>query len=168
MELKSEKLHFEINPGQNRPIGYIRNSYREDGKVKHQTLSKIHGLTLGQLQNMKAAFDGETLSRDNIKLSGGREYGASAMLFELSKRIGLDKLIYSRNESWVRSSLAMIIGRIIYQGSKLALSQVTSFSCLWEVCGIKIDEIDVDTHCYFAMDELLLRQESGGVAGCNK
>lgn len=116
MILKSNALHFEINKSRNRPIGYIRNSYWEDGKVKHQTISKIHGLTTEQLMNMKAAFDGKVIKHDDIKFSEGREYGASAMLFELAKKIGLDKCIYSRNEEWVRCSLVMIIGRIVYQG----------------------------------------------------
>jgi transposase len=69
----------------------------------------------------------------------------------------LDKIIYSRNEPWVNGALAMIIGRIVYQGSKLSLSRVTDFSCLWEICGINA-EIDVDKHCYEAMDELFARQ----------
>ena len=159
MKLKSSSLHFEINPSRNKPIGYIRNSYREDGKVKHQTISKIHGLPLEQLQNMKAAFDGRTISVDDIVVSDGREYGASSMLHALAKKIGLDKLIYSGNEFWVRCVMAMIIGRIIYQGSKLALSRVPDMSCLWEICGVADAEIDVNRHCYDAMDELLARQK---------
>ena len=42
MKLYSESLHFEINPSRNKPIGYIRNSYRENGKIKHQ--AKYDGL----------------------------------------------------------------------------------------------------------------------------
>ena len=159
MKLKSTALHFEIMTGSTKPSGYIRNSYREGGTVKHQTIARINGLPIEQLENMKAAFEGKTVKTDDIKISEGREYGASAMLFELAKKIGLDKLIYSRLELWVRCVLAMIIGRIVYQGSKLALSKVITYSCLWEVCGVK-DDIDVDKHCYDAMDELLERQES--------
>jgi len=158
MKLKSDKLHFEINPSRNKPIGYIRNSYREGGKVKHQTVGKINGVPLEKLQEMKAAFDGKPFSGDDIKISGGREYGASAALHALAKKIALDKTLYSRNEPWVGSALAMIIGRIVYQGSKLALSRVADISCLWEVCGVG-GEIDVDKHCYDAMDELLPRQK---------
>ena len=156
--LKSESLHFEINPSRYKLIGYIRNSYREDGKVKHQTISKIHGLSHEQLQNMKAAFDGAAIKHNDIKLSDGREYGASALLYNLAKKIGLNTLMYSKNEPWVRNALAMIIGRIVYQGSKLALSKIVSISCLWEVCGVKNITIDVDKNCYDAMDELLARQ----------
>ena len=159
MNLKSESLHFEIMKGTTKPSGYIRNSYRENGKVKHQTISRINGLPLAQLQVMKDAFDGNVVSAKSIVLSDGKEYGASAMLFDLAKKIGLDKIIYSRNEQWVRDALAMIIGRIVYQGSKLALSRIQEISCLWEICGVNEAEIDVNKHCYDAMDELLARQE---------
>jgi transposase len=159
VKLKAKSMYFEIMTGSTKPSGYIRNSYREDGKVKHQTISRINGLTLEQLQNMKAAFDGETIKRGDIKMTGGREYGASAMLYGLAKKIGLDKLIYSRNELWVRCVLAMIIGRIVYQGSKLALSRVADISCLWEICGVSGSGISVDRHCYDSMDELLIRQK---------
>jgi hypothetical protein len=53
----------------------------------------------------------------------------------------------------------MIIGRIVYQGSKLALSRVSEISCLWEICGVSDAEINVDRHCYDAMDELFTRQK---------
>ena len=158
IKLKSDALHFEIMKGKKQPSGYIRNSYREDGKVKHQTVGRINGLSMDQLLNLKAAFDGNVVRREDIKISEGREYGASALFFSLAKQIGLDKLIYSRNEPWVRNVLAMVIGRIIYQGSKLALSKVPPFSCLWEICGVLDDEIDVDKNCYDALDELLSRQ----------
>ena len=158
MILKSDSLHFEINHSRYKPIAYIRNSYRENGKVKHQTVAKIHGLSFAQLQNMKAAFNGAAIKHDDIKLSGGREFGASTLLYNLAKKIGLDTLIYSKNEPWGRNALAMIIGRIVYQGSKLALSNIVSISCLWEVCGVKDITIDVDKNCYDTMDELLARQ----------
>ena len=159
MKLKSQALFFEIIKGNTKPSGYIRNSYREDGKVKHQTISKINGLSLEQLQDLKATFDGKTIRIDDITLTNGREYGASHLFFELSKKIGLDKILYSRKQPWVVSSLALIIGRIIYQGSKLSLSRVPDISYLWEVCGVE-ENIDVNKHCYEAMDELIARQNA--------
>ena len=160
MKLHSDSLHFEIMKGSTKPSGYIRNSYRENGKVKHQTISRINGLSLEQLQNIKAAFNGNTIKIEDIVLSDGREYGASALLYGLAKKINLDKLIYSRNEPWVRNALAMIIGRVVYQGSKLSLSRIPEISCLWETCGVLEDKIDVNHHCYDAMDELLARQKN--------
>ena len=159
MKLKSQALHFQIVKGNTKPSGYIRNSYREDGKVKHQTISRINGLSMDQLLNLKAAFDGKTIRMDDITLTDGREYGASNLLFELSKKIGLDKILYSRCEPWVANALALIIGRIVYQGSKLSLSRVPDISYLWEICGVD-GEIDVNKHCYCAMDEIIARQNS--------
>ena len=158
MKLKSSALYFEIHPSRSKPIGYIRNSYREDGKVRHQTVAKLHGIPLPQLQAMKTAFDGKSISVADIVITDGKEYGASATLCALAKKIGLDKIIYSRSESWVNCALAMIIGRIIYQGSKLSLSRATDISHLWEICGVE-GEVDVDKHCYEAMDELYSRQD---------
>ena len=83
MNLKSGSLHFEIMMGTTKPSGYIRNSYRENGKVKHQTISRINGLCLAQLQNLKAAFDGNTIKRDDVKISHGREYGAYSHKLEV-------------------------------------------------------------------------------------
>ena len=60
---------------------------------------------------------------------------------------------------WVRDVLAMIIGRIVFQGSKLSLSNITQESALWEVCGFDTRDIDVDKHCYESMDKLLERQK---------
>ena len=96
-------------------------------------------------------------SPDDLKIVRSREEGASKALFELAKDIGLDKMLYSRTDPWVRSALAMIIGRIVYQGSKLSLSHCGDYSALWNVCGVE-GPIDVNTHCYEVMDRLLDRQ----------
>ena len=95
-----------------------------------------------------------------LRTTASLEYGASAALLRLAKDIGLDKALYSRpHEPWVRDCLAMIVGRLIYQGSKLALSQVTDFSALWSLCGTE-GPIDVNEHCYAPMDRLLERQHA--------
>jgi transposase len=45
----------------------------------------------------------------------------------------------------------------VYAGSKLALSHQWKNSALWELCGTE-GAVDVDLHCYAAMDRLLSRQ----------
>ena len=45
-------------------------------------------------------------------------------VLEVLKDLGLDKAIYSRREAWVRQVLAMIVGRVVYQGSKLLSAAV--------------------------------------------
>ncbi|MEK6557206.1 MAG: IS1634 family transposase, partial [Candidatus Margulisiibacteriota bacterium] len=53
----------------------------------------------------------------------------------------------------------MIIGRIVYQGSKLFLVNTYEISALWELAGHKHGvRPDVEEHCYKPMDRLLERQ----------
>ncbi len=77
------------------------------------------------------------------------------------RQVGLDQLIYSRKEPWREDILALIVGRIVYQGSKLALTGVYQDSALWELCGHPAGKRpDVEKHAYLPMDRLLDRQES--------
>ncbi|HUF60993.1 MAG TPA: hypothetical protein VMN36_02865, partial [Verrucomicrobiales bacterium] len=85
------------------------------------------------------------------------EYGASQALLSLARQLGLHRILYSRAESWVECALAMIVGRIIYQGSKLGLCNQWANTSLWELCGVQ-GRPDVEQHCYEVLDRLLERQ----------
>jgi hypothetical protein len=151
---------LEIQTHRKTPYALLRSSYWEDGKVKHDTLCQLKGLSLEQLRAMQAAIQGKTVMKEDFKITSSREYGASFACVSMMKELGLDKSIYSRvSDEWVRSSLAMIAGRIVYAGSKLSLSHFSPYSALWEICGIS-GGIDVNTHCYNAMDRLFKRQEA--------
>ena len=84
---------------------------------------------------------------------------ASRALLQLAKDLGLHRALYSRTEPWVESALAMIVGRIVYQGSKLSLCNQWPNTCLWELCGVE-GRPDVEDHCYLPMDRLLQRQSA--------
>jgi transposase len=158
MKRKSDAYHLDIRATRKNPYGLLRNSYREDGKVKKETICCISGLSLEQLRMIQAAIRGKTILKEDFKITRSCEYGASFACVALLKKLGLHIDIYSRtNEEWVRSCLAMIAGRIVYAGSKLSLSHCSSYSALWEICGID-GVVDVNVHCYDAMDELLDRQ----------
>ena len=163
------RIHLEIQSRGNRHYGIFRSSYRVGADVRHRTHGRVSGIALPRLRLMQAALRDELVPRGSaeaIKVLESRECGASAALLQLAKDLGLDRLLYSRAEPWVKGALAMIIGRVLYAGSKLALSQVGQVdspgrsgprSALWEICGIE-GEVDVDTHCYEPMDRLLERQ----------
>jgi transposase len=158
MKLKSSSYHLDIRTDRNKPYGLLRNSYREDGKVKKQTICQFVGLSMQQLKLMRASLQGNAVMKDEFEVISSREYGASFACMSILKELGLHSVIHSRPSlDWVKSAIAMIIGRIVFAGSKLALSNCGGYSALWEVCGIT-DDIDVDTHCYDAMDKLFARQ----------
>ena len=163
------RIHLEIQSRGDRHYGVFRSSFRVGAQVRHHTHGRVSGVALPQLRLMQAALRDELVPRSSdeaLKVLGSRECGASAALLELAQELELDRLLYSRNEPWVKCALAMIIGRVIYAGSKLSLSQVGLLdsskrsgprSALWEICGIE-GQVDVDTHCYEPMDRLLERQ----------
>ena len=157
---KSSRLHLEIQTHRANPYGLIRSSYRENGVIKHETLSRITGVPLATLKLIQAAFQGNVVLKSDFKILNSKEYGASFALRQIARSTGLDKIIYSRPaEPWVQDVMAMIVGRVIYAGSKLSLTRVGSFSSLWELCGVTDTDIDVNHHCYSPMDRLMERKD---------
>jgi len=155
-------VHLEIQTHRGKPCGVIRSTFREDGKVKHTSHGRIAGVPLNTLRLIQAAFRGDVLPKHHpeaLRLLSSKEYGASHALLVLADEVGLTRAIYSRREPWVRDCLAMIVGRVIHAGSKLALSHLWKTTALWELCGTP-GAVDVRTHCYAAMDRLLARQEA--------
>ena len=162
--MKRPPIHLEIQRHRSNPVGLLRSTFRDsDGKIKHRQHGRLTGASLLALLNVQAALRGEVIRKDHpeaFKILTSKEWGASAALLALAKDIGLDTALYSKsNLPWVRDTLAMIIGRILYQGSKLSLSHQWKHTALWELCGTE-GPIDVDAHCYEPMDRLLERQAS--------
>ena len=155
-------VHLEIQKHRSSVCGVLRSSYREDGRVKHSNHGRITGLALEQLQLIQAAFRGEVVPKDApeaFQVLSSKEYGGASALLALAKELGLPQMIYSRNEPWVNDCLAMIIGRLLYAGSKLSLSHQWKSTVLWELCGVS-GPVDVEQHCYEPMDRLLDRQKA--------
>ncbi len=153
-------LHLEIQTSRKSPVGILRTSFRENGKMKHAQHGRITGCSLTQLKTLQLAFRERVVPLDDpqaFKILNSREYGASYSILAIAKQIGLPQVLYSRPEPWVNSLLAMIVGRLVYAGSKLSLCNHAPNTCLWELCGIE-DPPTVDSHCYEPMDKLLQRQ----------
>ena len=73
--------------------------------------------------------------------TASREYGAAAAVLQVAKALGLERLLYSRREAWVCYVLAMIVGRVVYQGSS---SPHPALAGLWPLCGVEENPPDVD------------------------
>jgi transposase len=160
----ARRLHLEIQTHRANPVGIIRSSFRdrETQTVKHTQHGRITGLSLQQLKLIQAAFQGDVVPKNDpgaFQCTNSKEYGASYAVLEMARQLDLDTILYSRNEPWVRDCLAMIVGRVVYAGSKLALSNQWKNSALWELCGVQ-GKVDVEDHCYKPMDRLLERQKA--------
>jgi hypothetical protein len=67
--------------------------------------------------------------------------------------------LFTRAKKDGQDCLAMIVGRIVYAGSKLALSNQWKNTALWELCGVE-GKVDVEEHCYLPMERLLERHSA--------
>jgi transposase len=160
MIIRNGNLHLEIQTSRKTPVGLLRTSFYEKGQTKHTQHGRITGCTLSQLKLLQKAFREDVIpadSPDAFQIIQSKEYGASVSIYKIIQSIGLDKVLYSRKSPWVNSVLVMIIGRLLYAGSKLSLCHQQKNTALWEVCGIE-GKIDVEKHCYWPLDELLKRQ----------
>jgi hypothetical protein len=160
MQTAHGNLHLEIQTSRKSPVGILRTSFRKNGKMKHTQHGRITGCSLEQLKILQLAFRERVVPVDDpqaFQILSSREYGASYSILTIAKQLGLHQVLYSRPEPWVSGALAMIIGRLLYAGSKLSLCNHHPNTCLWELCGIE-DPPDVDAQCYEPMDRLLQRQ----------
>ena len=160
----SGNLHLEIQTSRRNPVGILRTSSRDKSskKIVHTQHGRITGCSIDQLKMLQLAFRDQVLPADSpgaFRILSSREYGASRALLQLARELGLHRTLYSRPEPWVDSVMAMIVGRIVYQGSKLSLCNQWANTCLWELCGIG-GRPDVEQHCYLPLDRLLERQRA--------
>lgn len=139
--------------------GLFRETFRENGQVRHRTRGRVTGLSPEQLVSLRDFVRGGCpgSKESDCEVLDSREWGASHAVLATAKVLGLPKLLYSRSETWLKYALAMIVGRVVYQGSKLSLTNLWKDTALWSLCGLGEDRPDVD-ECYEAMDRLLERQ----------
>lgn len=164
MQTKNGNMHLEIQTSRKSPVGILRNTFwdKEKKGPRHTQLGRITGCTLDQLKMLQLAFSEKVVaigSPEATNVLSSRELGASRAVIAMAKKLGLHRILHSKSEPWVDSVLAMIAGRIVYQGSKLSLCNVWRDSSLWQLCGID-GRPQVDAHCYQPLDRLLQRQKA--------
>ena len=139
----------------------IREFYRYKGKVKHRTISNISKLPTKHIQQLKKILKGDSgdFNLEDLKIGRTYEYGASYIFKEFAKEIGLENIIFPRKVQWRENVISMIVGRLLYQDSKLSFINMFADTALWELAGYRFGERpNVEKTCYGSMDELLERK----------
>ncbi|MBW8017911.1 MAG: IS1634 family transposase [Planctomycetes bacterium] len=143
------------------PAVLLRESYREDGKVKSRTLANLSHLPDPQIELMRRVLKGEALvaPEEAFEIVRSRPHGHVAAVLGTLRRLGLHTWL-SRTPTRVRRVVeAMIVARILDPRSKLAtargLGSETQFSSLGE--RLELHDLEID-ELYEAMDWLLTRQ----------
>ena len=136
----------------------LRRSYRQDGKVKKETLANLSHLPPEAIDAIRRVLAGETLvnAEDAFEIERSLPAGHVNAALAMSRRLELAKLL-DRSACRERDlCMAMILGRVICPGSKLGTVRTLGQSTLASELGVEsADEDDL----YLAMDWLLERQD---------
>ena len=143
------------------PTILLRETYREDGKVKNRTLANLTDWAPEKIAAMAAALD----CARNDGPSGGEvirtiPHGHVQAVLGTARRLGMENLLLSRRCRQRDLAMAMIVGRVLDPGSKLALARelgdigASTLGSSLDLGSVKVDEL------YKAMDWLLARQDA--------
>ena len=139
---------------------YLRRTYRDGGKVKHETVANLSGLPEQVVDSIEAALKGTALvpagQAETVTIIRSLPHGHVAAVHAMAARPGLPALpgpaCPQRD-----LALALVISRVVAPGSKLS-------TCTWwgdttlgadlGVAQVPVDEV------YAAMDWLAARQDA--------
>jgi len=137
---------------------YLRRTYRDGGKVKHETLANLSGLPEQAVDAIEAALKGTPLvpAGQAVTITSSLPHGHVAAVHAMAARLGLPALLGPAGRPR-DLALALVVSRVVAPASKLSTlawwDDVTLGADLG-VAGASTDDI------YAAMDWLVARQDA--------
>jgi Transposase DDE domain len=139
---------------------YLRRTYRDGGKVRHETLANLSGLPEAVADSIEAALKGTALvpagQAETVTITRSLPHGHVAAVHAMAVKLGLPKLLGPACPQR-DLALALIISRVVAPGSKL--STLTWWADVTLGADLGIDGAATD-EVYAAMDWLGARQET--------
>jgi len=136
----------------------LRRSYRENGKVKNETVGNLSHLPTHVVELVRRALKGERLAaaEDLFEVVRSAQHGQVQAVVTAMKRLGMERLLDSRPSRERRLVMGMIAARILEPQSKLATTRWWHSTTLPQEFDIA-DSTEDDL--YAAMDWLVKRQD---------
>jgi hypothetical protein len=134
----------------------LRRSYREGGRVKTETVGNLSHLPGELIDLVRRGLRGERFtSAAGLEIRRSTPHGHVVAVLGTLRALGLDTLLDRRRSRRRELVTAMIVGRLLAPGSKLALArrlEQTTLGATLDVGGATEDEL------YAALDWLAARQ----------
>lgn len=140
----------------------LRCSYRQDGKVKHETVGNLTGLPPDAIDFVKRRLSGEL--EENAPLSSfeivrSLPHGNVMAVLQTARQLGLETLLASRACRERDLIMALVVARVLSPRSKLSTTTALQAETAKHTLGEELGLGEVDVHqLYAAMDWLLQRQ----------
>lgn len=147
-------MYISIVPNRNSPPAILlRESFRENGKVKNRTLANLSKWDPLRIKALKKALKGEFDGIDALP-EIGRGFGLMYILKLLATTCGVTKVLGKTRNGLL--SLFMVIARLAHNGSRLSAVRWAESHAVEEILAIKkFNEDDL----YGALDWLEQNQE---------
>src|SRR3954462_3107095 len=138
---------------------YLRRSFRQDGKVKHETLGNLSDLPVPVIDLIRRSLKGESFvpASEAFRVLRTRPHGHDEAILRMIRRLGLEDLIASRPSRRRDLVTALIAERLLFPCSKLATTRHWHATTLAE--ELHLEDADED-ELSAAMDRLLGRQKA--------
>lgn len=137
----------------------VRRSVRDGRRVRHETIANVSRLPVEAIEALTLALKGVALvpAGEAFEIVASRKHGHVEAVLEAAGRLGLARLL-DREPCRERDlCVAMIVGRVLEPGSKLACTRQLASCTLGEELGV---QGAVHDDMYAAMDWLLERQSA--------
>jgi hypothetical protein len=138
---------------------YLRRTFRQDGKVKHETLGNLSDLPVHVIDLISRSLKGETFvpAADAFHITRSLPHGHVDAVLTMIRTLGLEDLVASEPSRRRDLVIAMIAERLLFPSSKLANTRHWHDTTLAE----ELDVADAtEDQLYDAMDWLRTRQEA--------
>jgi transposase len=138
---------------------YLRRTFRQDGKVKHETLGNLSDLPIHVIELISRSLKGETFvpASEAFRITRSLAQGHVEAVLKMIRKLALEDLIASKPSRRRDLVIAMIAERLLFPSSKLANTRHWRDTTLAEELGVGDATED---QLYDAMDWLLRRQRA--------
>jgi len=119
----------------------LRETYRENGKVKHRTIANLSGCHEEEIQAMRLALKHkENLSQlisvtEAVSLRQGLSVGAVWLVFNIAKKTGITEALGNSRQG--KLALWQVIARVIDQGSRLSAVRLAGSHAACDILGLE-------------------------------
>jgi len=135
----------------------LRESYREEGKVKHRTIANLSSCSPEEIEAMRlalrhkkelaglldaAAPKASVLMPGQVATKQGLSFGAVWLVYDMARQLGIADALGTTREG--KLALWQVIARVIDQGSRLSAVRLAGYHAACDVIGLgRFDEDDL-------------------------
>jgi len=137
----------------------LRESYRDQGKVKHRTIANLSGCSAQEIDAIRLALRHKdklstlNIGPSEIAIKQGVSYGAVHVVYEVARSLGIVAALGTTRDGQL--ALWQVIARVIDQGSRLSAVRLAQAHAAGEILGLdRFDEDDL----YANLDWLATQQ----------